>query len=211
VLRDRLGAEDVERGARDLPGVQRGLEVLVDDERPAGDVEDPHAVLALGQRLGVEPALGLRRLGQVEREEVRLGVDVVGGPGLLHAEVAVALGADEGVEGDDAHAEALDARGHELADAPEAQDAERLALELDARVLRAVPAPGDERRVRLRDVAREASSIATVCSAAVTTLDCGALTTTMPRLVASGTSTLSTPTPARPMTLRFVPLSMRSR
>ncbi len=43
-----------------------------------------------------------------------------------------------------------------------------------------------------------------MCSAAVTTLDCGALATMMPRLVAAGTSTLSTPTPARPIALRFV-------
>ena len=43
-----------------------------------------------------------------------------------------------------------------------------------------------------------ASSSAIVCSAAVITLDSGALATTMPRLVAATTSTLSTPTPARP-------------
>ena len=43
-----------------------------------------------------------------------------------------------------------------------------------------------------------ASSSAIVCSAAVITLDSGALATMMPRRVASGTSTLSTPTPARP-------------
>ena len=42
-----------------------------------------------------------------------------------------------------------------------------------------------------------ASSSASVCSAAVTTLDCGALATTIPRRVAAATSTLSTPTPAR--------------
>ena len=47
-----------------------------------------------------------------------------------------------------------------------------------------------------------ASSSAIVCSAAVTTLDCGALATTIPRLVAASTSTLSTPTPARPITLQ---------
>ena len=35
-------------------------------------------------------------------------------------------------------------------------------------------------------------------------LDCGALATTMPRLVAASTSTLSTPMPARPTTLRLV-------
>jgi hypothetical protein len=55
-----------------------------------------HAVLALGQRLGVEPALGLRRLGQVQGQEVGLGVDLVGGLGLVDAEVAVALGGHEG-------------------------------------------------------------------------------------------------------------------
>ncbi len=45
-----------------------------------------------------------------------------------------------------------------------------------------------------------ASSSAIVCSAAVTTFDSGAFATTIPRLVAAGTSTLSTPTPARPIT-----------
>ena len=55
-----------------------------------------------------------------------------------------------------------------------------------------------------------ASSSAIVCSAAVMTLDSGALATTMPRLVATGTSTLSTPTPARPTARRRVALASRS-
>ena len=55
-----------------------------------------------------------------------------------------------------------------------------------------------------------ASSSASVCSAAVTTLDSGALATTMPAFVAAGTSTLSTPTPARPMTFRRSARAMRS-
>ena len=42
-----------------------------------------------------------------------------------------------------------------------------------------------------------------VCSAADTMLEVGALHTMMPRSVAASTSTLSTPTPARPMILRF--------
>ena len=54
------------------------------------------------------------------------------------------------------------------------------------------------------------SSSASVCSAAVTTLDSGALATTTPRFVAAGTSTLSTPTPARPTARRFVALARRS-
>ena len=55
-----------------------------------------------------------------------------------------------------------------------------------------------------------ASSSAIVCSAAVITLDSGALATTMPRLVATGTSTLSTPTPARPTARSRVALASRS-
>ena len=46
-----------------------------------------------------------------------------------------------------------------------------------------------------------ASSSATACSAAVTMFDCGALTTSTPRAVAAGTSTLSRPMPARATTL----------
>ena len=105
VLGDRLGAEHVERRAADLARVERRLQVLVDDQRPAGDVEDPHAVLALRERLGVQPALGVGRLGQVERDEVGVGVDVVGGLGLLDAELAVALGRHVRVEGDHVHPE----------------------------------------------------------------------------------------------------------
>ena len=40
----------------------------------------------------------------------------------------------------------------------------------------------------------------TACSAAEITVDSGAFATTMPRLVAASTSTLSIPTPARPIT-----------
>ena len=53
-----------------------------------------------------------------------------------------------------------------------------------------------------------ASNSAIVCSAAVITLDCGALATTIPRLVAAATSTLSTPTPARPTARSRVALAI---
>ena len=47
-----------------------------------------------------------------------------------------------------------------------------------------------------------ATSSPTVCSAAEVTVDSGAFATTIPRRVAASTSTLSTPTPARPITFR---------
>jgi hypothetical protein len=47
-----------------------------------------------------------------------------------------------------------------------------------------------------------ATSRPIVCSAAETTVDSGAFATMIPRRVAASTSTLSTPTPARPITFR---------
>ena len=48
-----------------------------------------------------------------------------------------------------------------------------------------------------------------MCSAAETTVASGAFATTIPRRVAASTSTLSTPTPARPMTFSRVARSIR--
>ena len=50
----------------------------------------------------------------------------------------------------------------------------------------------------------------TASSAALVMLDVGALTTMTPAWVAAGTSTLSRPTPARAMTLRFLAAAMAS-
>ena len=105
-----------------------------------------------------------------------------------------------GSKADDVHAEALRARGHELADAAEAEDAERLLVELDARRTSSAPSGRPSSAACACGMLRASASIsAMVCSAAATMFDCGALATTMPRLVAASTSTLSTPTPARPI------------
>ena len=111
----------------------------------------------------------------------------------------------ERVVGEHAHAEALRARGHELADAAEAEDAERLLVDLDAAELRALPLAARSATACACGMLRASASIsATVCSAAAMMFDCGALATMMPRLVAASTSTLSTPMPARPITLQVV-------
>ena len=53
--------------------------------------------------------------------------------------------------------------------------------------------------------------IVIACSAVVTLLPVGLFITTMPRRVAASRSTLSTPTPARPITLSEAAASMTSR
>jgi len=143
------------RRAADLAAVERGLEVLVDDQRAASDVEDAHAIAHLRQRLGVDHAVGIVGRRHVQREEVSLRVDLIGRVRLLDLQRLVELGRDERVVGDDAHAERLRAVRDELPDAAEAEDPERLVHELDAAEVLAVPASGAQRAVRLRDVARE--------------------------------------------------------
>ena len=87
---------------------------------------------------------------------------------------------------------------------PSPTEPDRLAGELDALPVRALPPPVDQRGVRLGDIARLCQSNARVCSAAEMMLDCGALTTITPRRVASSTSTLSSPIPARATTCSVV-------
>jgi hypothetical protein len=91
----------------------------------------------------------------VQAEEVGRRVDIAGAVGALHLHRVVELGRDERVVGDDLHVERLGAVRDELADAPEAEDAERLAAQLGAAEVLALPTAGGQRGVRLRDVARD--------------------------------------------------------
>ena len=91
----------------------------------------------------------------MQREEVRDGKDVVLRCCVLDAELAKPVVRDERVVGDDLHAEADRPAGDLLADPAEAEHAERLAFELDATPLRALPPTLLERRVGLRNVAGE--------------------------------------------------------
>ena len=77
------------------------------------------------------------------------------GLGMLDAELAEALGRDERVVADDAHAEPERPPRDLAADPAEAEHAERLVGELDPAPARALPAALLQRRVRLRDVAGE--------------------------------------------------------
>ena len=100
----------------------------------------------------------------------------------LDAHLAGPVGRHERVVGDEAHAERQRPLGDELADAAEADDAEGLVGELDAR-----PTCDRSQRPAMSaawawgTLRAWASSRAIVCSAADSMLDCGALTTMTPR------------------------------
>ena len=132
--------------------VEQRVEV---DQLAAGAVDDPGALPHRGDRLGVDPAHGLRRLRQVEGDDLGSLEDLGTVLGALHPELAEALGGDELVEGDDLHLEGLGALRDQLADPAEAENAERLAVELGSLEFGAVPAARDQRAVGLRHVAAE--------------------------------------------------------
>ena len=126
----RLRREDVESGAGELAGLECLDERLLVDQRPAGGIDDACAVLHLRDRLAVDHPARLVGERRMEREEVRRREHLVLGLGVVDAEVAEAVVGDERVVGDDRHPEADRAPRDLLADPAEAEDAERLALEL---------------------------------------------------------------------------------
>ncbi len=125
------------------------------DELAARRVDDAHAVAHLRECTRVDRAARLGSQRQVQREELGDRVDLLGRLQPLDAELAEPVGRDERVVRDDAHPEPARATRDLLADAAEAEHAERLARELDAAVRLALPAALLQGRVRLRDVARE--------------------------------------------------------
>ena len=137
--------------------------------------------LALSSRSRpISPAVSVC-LRQVDREEVGLGDDLVERQ-QLDAHLAGAVGGHERVVGDEPHAERLGPVGDELADAAEADDAERLVGELDALPAGCAPSGRPSSAAWAWGTLRAwASSSAIVCSAAETMFDCGALTTITPR------------------------------
>ena len=197
----RLLREDVDRGARELARFEGGDERLLVDELAAGGIDEPRAVTHACDCSGIDRPACVVVQRQVQREEVGPPQHLVE-RGADDAEIAKALGGDERIVGDDLHQQAERAARDLPPDAPEPEHAEHHFDRSHRPSTSAACACGMLRA--------SASSNPTACSAAETTFDSGAFATTIPRLVAASTSTLSTPTPARPITRNFDARSMMS-
>ena len=103
------------------------------------------------------------------------------------------------VKAEDPHLEGHRPLGDFLADAAEADDAERFVGKLRPHVRFAVPLAGEEAVVGGGDRRERARMRAKVCSAVLRVLPVGVFITTMPCRVAASLSMLSVPTPARAM------------
>ena len=112
-------------------------------------------------------------------------------------------GRQERIVGDDLHLQPDGAIGDDRADVAAADDAQRLAGDLHAHERVLFPLAGLGRGVGFGIWRARANISEIACSAVVIELPNGVFMTMMPRAVAAGMSTLSTPMPARPITFRL--------
>jgi hypothetical protein len=99
--------------------------------RPPRAIDDPHALLGLGEvcrRQDIARLVGQRR---VQRDEIGLGQQRVE-IGFLDPDFDRAFLGQEGIVGDDLHAQAQRAAGDDAADIARANQAQRLARHFDA-------------------------------------------------------------------------------
>ena len=155
VGRQRLLGEHVERGAGEPARTQRCDERLLVDERAARGVDEQRAGPQQREPGRVDEAARRIRDRQVEADDVGGLERCIDRLGPLDPELGHALGRHVRVVGHDVHAERPRTRGHEPADAPEAEQRERLAVELDARVALALPLAVAQRALGRANVARE--------------------------------------------------------
>jgi hypothetical protein len=127
----RLLIEDVERGAADLPRLQRREQCRTVDDRPARGVYDPGVGLHQPQHRAVHQALCTVAEPHVDGDEVglaeqRLLID------RFDARLGRTLGREVLAPGDHPHAEGLAVAGDQAAQAPEADDAQSGAAQVAA-------------------------------------------------------------------------------
>ena len=134
----RLAREDVDRRARDMPRLHGVSEILLVDDAAARAVDEAHALLHACDCLLVEHVLRIGIERHVHRDEIRL-LDhfIERADGDAHRLGTLLV--DVRIVADDVHIEGERALGDARADAPHADDAERLAAQLDTDVLLAIP------------------------------------------------------------------------
>ena len=98
-----LLGEHVERCAGHLAGIERHAQRLLVDQAAARAIDDAHPFFHFGERSRVDDVLGLFGERGVQRDEIRTLEQLVE-LDFVHADIGGALGREERIIGDYAHA-----------------------------------------------------------------------------------------------------------
>ena len=131
-----LAEVDVERGATELPRRKRGDQRLLVHDLAARDVDEHRSVLHRRERIAADQVLGLRRPLAADRDEVALREQVVQPARAPDLAEAVTRRSGTPPRADDPHAERRAEPADLAPDAARPDHADRLAGELDGRVVR---------------------------------------------------------------------------
>ena len=154
-VRAGLFGEDVEGDAADLARLQPFNQRRFVVDAAAGRVDQPHARLHAFKLRDVDQISGLFGERRVDREVIDVRQHVVNLLVPLDAEFLRLLLRHERVVAEHSHLQRLGPLHHCETDTAKADDAERLAGDLGAHVLRTIPATFDQRLIRRGDIARE--------------------------------------------------------
>ena len=132
--------------------VERRGEIVFDDEAAAGAVHEAHAALHLGNRAGVDQVFGGFGQRGMESDEVGAGKERIERH-FFDAEIDGPLGRQKRIVGNHLHAQTQGPLGNNRADIAAADDAERLAGQLDPHETRLLPFAGLGRAVGRRNLA----------------------------------------------------------
>lgn len=133
VLGRRLGEPDVTAVAAEVAGLEGLGDVLLDDDRAAGGVDEPSAGLHLGDEVLVEQTAGLLVQGAVDSDDVALGEHLLEGVNAAAADLLLDLRGQRlvVVVEELLAVEGLQAAQDALANAADGDGADDLALEVE--------------------------------------------------------------------------------
>ncbi len=208
-VRTRLRRVDVETGSGDPAFGHRGEQCVFIHDSAARSIDDVNGRLYLAQRFFPNEADGLRRLGQVHRDEVSIGQQLVEGD-HVHTQLGRSRWLNVRVVRDQIHPERGKALRNEDPDPTKPTMPTVLSATSTPVYLERFHSPRCRAEFAGTMLRALASNSPTANSAALTMLEVGAFTTMTPAWVAALTSTLSSPTPARAMTFRRFAAAMAS-
>src|ERR1700730_10275526 len=148
----RFMQEYVETRARHMAAIEKRAQGPFVGQPAARAIDDPHALLGLGEIFRRQNVLRLRRQRRVQRDEIRAGEKSFEAD-FLDSEIEGAFGREEWIVGDDPHVQANRARGDDRPDSAAAYDAEHLAGDLDTHKAVLFPFAGLGRQIGLGNLA----------------------------------------------------------